>query len=371
MKRLVLSFDGTWNTPDEDGDRDDKASTNVWRLHKAVLPSDSSGMAQQAWYDKGVGTDWYSRIAGGVAGVGLSRNIIQGYAYLAEHYAPGDEIFVLGFSRGAYTARSLVGLIRNCGILREPKGDLIQEAYQIYRTRGDGADSEQAKAFRRDAAHPVNAEISCLGVWDTVGALGIPVHSFDFFNRQFYEFHDTKLSSIVKNAFHALALDEHRREYAATLWSPSERPDQRIEQVWFPGAHANVGGGYESDVLADVTLAWMMDRVAGCGLALDPNAKPALDDRNWTQDLRNSFGEFLRGVYRYFNDRHYRPIGTTQYGCELLDKAATERFRRCEYRPRNPVGRHLGCEGATPESLQDLAGALAWHLLQKLANPRG
>jgi uncharacterized protein (DUF2235 family) len=365
MKRLVLSFDGTWNTPDDDGD-DGNNSTNVWRLHEAVLPRDGAGTRQEAWYDQGVGTDWYNRLAGGIAGVGLSRNIRQGYRHLAQHYEPGDEIFVFGFSRGAYTARSLVGLIRNCGILKEPKDSLVQEAYQIYRTRGDGADSEQAKAFRRAAAHPGSVEVRCMGVWDTVGALGIPVESFDFFNRHFYEFHDTKLSSIVKNAFQALALDEHRREYAATLWNPSERPDQRIEQAWFPGAHSSIGGGTADDVLADVTLAWMMDRAASCDLALDPSAYPALGDQHWTQDLRDSFAEFLRGIYRYFNARYYRPIGTTPYGCEWLDKAASERFRRQEYRPRNPVGAHLGCEGATPDTLQELVGGMAWHLLQKL-----
>ena len=284
MKRLVLSFDGTWNTPDGNGDEDGNTNTNVRRLHEAVLPRDGGGTVQEAWYDRGVGTEWYNRLAGGVAGVGLSRNIRQGYRHLAEHYEDGDEIYVFGFSRGAYTARSLVGLIRNCGILKEPDDMLVHEAYLIYRTRDDGADSEQAKAFRREFARPGNVEIKCLGVWDTVGALGIPVQSFGFFNRHFYEFHDTKLSSTVKNAFQALAIDEHRQEYEATLWSPSERPDQRIEQAWFPGAHSNIGGGYPDDVLADVTLAWMFERARSCGLALDPQAKPVLGEQHWTQE---------------------------------------------------------------------------------------
>ena len=206
-------------------------------------------------------------------------------------------------------------------------------------------------------------------MWDTVGALGIPVQSFGFFNRRFYEFHDTKLSSTVKNAFQALAIDEHRQEYEATLWSPSERRDQRIEQAWFPGAHSNVGGGYPDDVLADVTLAWMFERARSCGLALDPQAKPVLGEQHWTQELSDSFGEFMRGFYRFLRGRYYRPIGTTQYGCEWVDTAAVERFRRLEYRPRNQLGGYFGCEAATPETLQALVGGMAWHLLQKLGMP--
>jgi uncharacterized protein (DUF2235 family) len=370
MKRVVLSFDGTWNTPKEDGD-DGGDETNVRRLHKAILPRDARGIEQSAWYDRGVGTDWYNRLAGGITGVGLSRNIRQGYKHLAATCEEGDQIFLFGFSRGAYTARSLTGLIRNCGILREPDDDLVQEAYQIYRTRGDGADSDQARSFRSAFARPATPEIACLGVWDTVGALGVPVQSFDFFNRHFYEFHDTKLSSIVKNAFQALAIDEHRRDYEATLWSPSERPDQHIEQVWFPGAHSNVGGGSAGDLLADVSLAWMMARAESCGLALDPQARPVVGDPHWSQDLADSFADFLRGLYRFFNERHYRPIGTTRFGCEWVDTSAIERFRRLEYRPRNQLGAYIGCEAATPETLQELVGGFAWHLLQKLSGARG
>jgi uncharacterized protein (DUF2235 family) len=366
MKRLVLFFDGTWNTPDDNGDEDGNTNTNVFRLCDAVWTRDVDNTVQQTWYDKGVGTDWYNRLSGGLAGVGLSRNICQGYQHLAKEYEVGDEIFLFGFSRGAYTARSLVGLVRNCGILKEADEKLVHEAYQIYRTRDEGAESEQAKAFRREAAHPGSVEIKCLGVWDTVGALGIPVKSFDFFNQHFYQFHDTKLSSIVKNAFQSLAIDEHRREYEATLWQPSERMDQRIEQVWFPGAHSNVGGGYKNDILADVTLAWMMDRAESCGLALDPQKRPQLGELHWIQDLRDSFAEFLRGFYRFFNTRYYRPIGTTAYGGESLDNSAIERFRRADYRPRNQLGAHLSCEAMPPETLQELVGGLAWHLLQKL-----
>lgn len=373
MKRLILCFDGTWNTPNDEKKEYNNASTNVFRLYNSVIEGEARGITQLKWYDEGVGTRWYDRLRGGIAGVGLSKNTCDGYHYLAKNYTPGDHIFLFGFSRGAYTARSLAGLIRNCGILKYPDTDsklnaLIQEAYQIYRTRDEGTDSEQAKAFRKEHSHATSVEIQCLGVWDTVGALGIPLPSFEFFNRRFYEFHDVNLSSIVKNAFHALAIDEHRQQYGATVWNPSETPDQNLEQIWFPGAHANVGGGYENDKLADVSLAWMMERAAEkCGLAF--NNIPALPEAHWTIDLRDSFAEFLRGVYQYAGERYYRPIGNAQYGCEWLDRSAIERFKLNKiksYKPENPLGVYLGCEGATPEMLQQLVGGKIVHLLRKL-----
>ena len=370
MKRIVLCFDGTWNTPDDSGDVDANASTNVHRLYEAVLPKDGAGIAQARWYQAGVGTRWYNRISGGIAGVGLTRNLLDGYKRLVELYEEGDQIFIFGFSRGAYTARSLGGLIRNCGVLREPRVGLINEAHQIYRTRGDGADSEQAAAFRRKFAR--ETEIECLGVWDTVGALGIPLRSFDFFNRQFYEFHDTKLSGMVKNAFQALALDEHREPYQATMWNPSTRPGQRLEQAWFPGAHANVGGGYRNDRQAEIALCWMMNRAAECGLALDPARRPVLSEPHWIEDLKDSFALFLRGLFRRVSERYYRPLGTTQFGDETLDDSALQRFRlRADYRPGNPVGPHLKEFLDVPDLVEQAQNAQAWHVLQGLANRSG
>jgi uncharacterized protein (DUF2235 family) len=370
MKRIVLCFDGTWNTPDDSGDVDANTATNVHRLYQAVLDRDGGGIEQRAWYQAGVGTRWYNRISGGVAGVGLTRNLLDGYKRLIELYQDGDQIFIFGFSRGAYTARSLGGLIRNCGVLREPRARLINEAHQIYRTRGDGADSEQARAFRSRFAREV--EIECLGVWDTVGALGIPLRSFDFFNRQFYEFHDTRLSGAVRNAFQALALDEHRQPYQATMWDPSSRPGQRLEQAWFPGAHANVGGGYRNDRQAEIALAWMMDRAAECGLAFDPAKRPALSDPHWSEDLKDSFAEFLRGLFRLVSKRYYRPVGATHFGDETLDEAALQRFkRRADYRPSNPVGPHLKQLLDAPELVEQVPGAQTWHVLQGLAGRSG
>lgn len=144
-----------------------------------------------------------------------------------------------------------MAFVRNAGLLRREHIGRVSEAYALYRTRDEGADSENARFFRGKYSQEI--EIHFLGVWDTVGALGVPVESFDWFNKSYYQFHDTELSGIVKNAFHAIAIDEHRRNYQCTLWDPKGKPNQRIEQTWFSGAHANIGSGYSSDLLSDLS----------------------------------------------------------------------------------------------------------------------
>lgn len=337
-RNIVISFDGTWNTPDRAPSADGDSSTNVWKLHQAIL--DSSGdQPQLKWYGEGVGTRWYEKLRGGAFGVGLSRNIQDGYRWLVQNYREGDRIFVFGFSRGAYSARSLVGLIRNAGLLTVDNQRRVAEAYSLYRTRDEGADSENARFFRHRYAHP-QVDIHCLGAWDTIGALGIPVESFDWFNQAFYRFHDTELSGIVRHAYHAVAVDEHRRNYCATLWDPKEKPNQVVEQVWFSGAHANVGGGYADNPLSDLPLLWMAEKAAGCGLQLDrrhlpkpPQALPPITD---------SWREFLGGAYARVQPRFYRPIGGTLFGQEKLHSSVLTRAAQlADYRPKNRVLEHL------------------------------
>jgi uncharacterized protein (DUF2235 family) len=372
-KRIVLCFDGTWNTPSEKvvgmqdmhdrlaslaGDSaaaleaavehvnpDAGIETNVCRFYRSVLRQEGSRdggeLAQVKWYDNGVGTDWYDRVRGGVFGLGLSRKIREGYHFLSQTYAADDEVFVFGFSRGAYTARSLVGMVRNCGLLPAsltadgPDGDALLEAYELYRTRSDGADSERARAFRARKNAPI-IRIKCVGVWDTVGALGIPIESFDEFNKEFFEFHDTELSGTVENAFHALAVDEHREPSAATLWDPKEKPNQTVEQRWFIGAHADVGGGYEERRLSDMTLRWMQEKAQECGLKLDPRGIPAVGPDNASAPVTDSFAAFLGGIFRLFHSRYYRPIGRAKFGEEVIDATVHARIvADVGYRPKN------------------------------------
>jgi uncharacterized protein (DUF2235 family) len=338
MKRIVLCFDGTWNTPDDDTDDGDE-STNVHLLHQAVAAADAAGVKQDKWYDEGVGTRWYTKIPGGAFGVGLSENIREGYEALVDRYEDGDEIFVFGFSRGAYTARSLVGMIRNAGLLRRQHRKLVGKAYALYRTRNDTADSENSRFFRQSYAREV--KVKCVGVWDTVGALGVPLKSFQWFNRHYYEFHDTELSGIVENGFHALAIDEHRENYQATLWAPRQKPAQRIEQAWFVGAHSNVGGGYKERALSDVTLKWMVERVGKhTGLAFDAAKLPGAAT-SVGAPIVDSYAKFLRGVYKTVSERYLRPIGVTTFGAERVDPSVVERWRNDpHYRPKNDVGDH-------------------------------
>jgi uncharacterized protein (DUF2235 family) len=333
MKRIVICFDGTWNKPaDEALPADGQVETNVCRFYKSVKDQAADGTQQVKWYDEGVGANWYDRFIGGAIGTGLELNIVQGYHFLAEAYQDGDEVYVLGFSRGAYTARSLVGMVRNCGLIYPKHLALrVPVAYGIYRTRDDNADSFTAKIFR--SAFSREANFKFLGVWDTVGALGIPLDLLKDVNMKFYEFHDTKLSSIVENAYHAVAIDEHRQDYTATLWNPESAPPQKMEQRWFVGAHCDVGGGYDDRRLSDTTLRWMQDKASTLGLALDAVQVGA---KNHLGEFTDSYAEFLGGIYARKNPRHYRAIGATRFGNETIDESV--RRRRDEdrdYEPQN------------------------------------
>jgi uncharacterized protein (DUF2235 family) len=272
MKRLVVCCDGTWNSADQQ--REGVACpTNVVRLAYRVAKR-AGPVAQILYYDQGVGTgNAIDRLSGGALGRGLEDNIHDAYRFLVGNYEAGDELFVFGFSRGAFTARSLVGMIRKCGILTRGAVHHYHEALALYRgeTRpDDGA----ATAFR--AAHSVTGTdpipVRFIGVWDTVGALGIPLRGLRGLTRGKYQFHDTELSAIVAHACHALAIDEHRAPFEPTLWSYVPKPGQTVEQVWFCGAHSDVGGGYAPPCASDIPLAWMLDRARAAGLELDPTA---------------------------------------------------------------------------------------------------
>ena len=241
-RKLALYFDGTWNTP---GDR-----TNVRRLYdltashaahiqhasrkRPLLETQNKTSDQIKYYHPGVGTTWGSRILGGMFGHGISQHIRDGLLWLACNYSPGDQIFILGFSRGAYTARSLVGLIRKCGI---PVGHdyesavtqgLVDTAYKIYRDRQWGVDALPGDSFKATYSYP-DAPVHFVGVWDTVGALGLPIHEV-WFGSDYYRFHDTGLSKIVSNAYHAVAIDEHRPDFLATMWDRNKpvAPNQKV-----------------------------------------------------------------------------------------------------------------------------------------------
>ena len=247
------------------------APTNVAKISLALADQDDAGYPQLLHYEAGVGTRRRERLVGGMFGVGLSRNVQECYRFLVDNYEPGDKLYFFGFSRGAYTARSTVGLVRNCGILRPKHRHRIKEAYALYR-RPD-KDSEPsgiaAELFRRSHSYS-EIYVDFVGVWDTVGALGIPVGGFrpPLLSR-LWTFHDTRLSRYVLNAYQALAIDERRRPFKPTLWvQQDDSRDQTLEQVWFAGVHSDVGGGYSDVGLSEIALLWMAEKARSCGLAL-------------------------------------------------------------------------------------------------------
>ncbi len=333
MKRIVICFDGTWNTPaDENLPEDQQVETNVRRFYESVAGTGSDGIEQVKWYDQGVGTHEFDRLAGGGLGMGLDVNILQGYKFLAENYEDDDEIYVLGFSRGAYTARSLVGMLRNCGLIKKRHLDFrVGMAYGMYRTRDDGPDSKAARLFRSMFSREISVKF--VGVWDTVGALGVPLEFLNKFNMKLYEFHDTKLSGIVKSAYQAMAIDENRKDYDVCLWNPDEQPEQTIEQRWFVGAHCDVGGGYPDRRLSDIALRWMQDRASALGLALNPTD---VAEKNYLGSPSDSYQGFMKGAYARINPRHYRSLGATRFGNEIIDDSVHKRRGEdAAYAPQN------------------------------------
>jgi uncharacterized protein (DUF2235 family) len=320
-KRLIVCCDGTWNDADSAAE-----FTNVVRIARAIKPNDTRSnpaIPQIVYYHSGVGTsDALDRVVGGAVGLGLSRNVRDAYAFLAANYCEGDEIFLFGFSRGAYTARSVAGLIGWVGLIHKADMDDFALLWEGYRLRAHPGQPDVRNHFQE---RYVEVSIKCVAVWDTVGALGIPGHLGDMFT-QFYQFQDTNLGPHIENAFHALALDEHREDFLPTLWSklPNAPGNQRLEQVWFPGAHSNVGGGYAEHGLSDIALAWMVDRVEPF-LELDHSY---LSSR---QDQRNGWGlgKIYDSAAGFFAFRHKinRPVLASGEGNEKMHESVAVRLR--------------------------------------------
>jgi uncharacterized protein (DUF2235 family) len=279
QKRLVICLDGTWNAADSK-----RAETNVVRLSRAVRAnSGADRIPQLCIYLKGVGTSGsqVERLISGATGAGIEDIIRTAYLFLAQNYVPAhtdeagtavpaDEIFLFGFSRGAFAARSLAGLIGSTGLLKRQSLGELETAWTYYRDFKNRSPQDFVQRFARKAIQ-THAEmtINFLGVWDTVGALGIPVGFLGELSGLVHGFHDTSPSRIIKHGAQALAIDEYRDEFVPTLWTGAAPTGSTIEQVWFAGSHADVGGGYFDRDLADIPLLWMIDRAKAAGLQVD------------------------------------------------------------------------------------------------------
>jgi len=300
-KVLVVCCDGTWNTPDQQG-----RPTNVTKMTRAILPRAPDGTPQVVHYDEGVGTgNRLDRFLGGTLGVGLGKNVRQAYRFLALNYEAGDRIAMFGFSRGAFTVRSLAGLVNLVGLLRKGDLDRMTAVWEYYRT--------PPHQRRQDFIDPRwignrDPGVDLLGVWDTVGALGIPTTFLRSVGRRYYEFHDVTLGASIRRAYQALAIDEHRRNFEPAIWDTAKiTPAQEVEQVWFAGAHSNVGGGYDDPVLSDQAFVWMVDRARAL-LSFDEAYIEQRCEVLKDQEARGAIIDSRRGIWKFLG-RTLREIG--------------------------------------------------------------
>ncbi len=373
MKRIAIFIDGTWNRPDAEH------PTNVVRLSRCVFHTDAQGAPQQVIYSPGVGAGRgnnrlarrMDRLLGGALGWGLTDIIEEVYRNLVFAYEPGDEIYIFGFSRGGFAARSLAGLIRSCGIPPRRHLARIPEAMARYISRDETTHPEDPSSyeFRADFAPDtatsegefnwrrkrgdgaIRLTLAYLGIWDTVSALGLPhfVPMAERFNAQ-YRFHDAKLSSSVMAARHAIAIDEYRKTFPAFPWENVEplnaerRRDweaqhgsaegfrEPVLQQWFPGDHGSVGGGGGRVGLSSITLHWIAMGAQEAGLRL---SWEEFDRVAWRFDvdeaLTNKFGPVgLSGMLlNTVKDRRDGPREVQDTALATLDRVD----RDAGYRP--------------------------------------
>ena len=319
MKNIVLCSEGTGNSTIKN------RGTNVYKLYEAVdLETPPGGRPQVVFYDDGVGTGGLKplRVLGGAFGYGFARNVRDLYTDLARVYQPGDSIYLFGFSRGAYTVRALGGLIATCGILNgnelteEGLRAGVAKAYHVYRLRfrpdrDQPMATERAKEFLRN--HPVHqpldpVRIRFIGVWDTVGAVGLPDDAvlkkllWMLSGYRIPWFKHYRLGEIVDRACHALALDDERQTFHPILWEGRNEAgvvDERLEQVWFAGVHTNVGGGYPKQGMSLVTLDWMMGQARAAGLRFSRIDSALYHERRNVHDMLYDSRRGLSFLYRY------------------------------------------------------------------------
>lgn len=270
-KNIIICYDGTGN---EYG----KNNTNVVKTFENIIRDKK----QVGFYDPGVGTfSFLGRVIGKKIGIilgqafgaGIQQNIEDGYEYLMNRFEPGDKVFIFGFSRGAFTARSFAGMIHRFGVLQKGSKNLIPYVSKMYNKRSFDVSNEFKEAFC------VDCKPHFIGVWDTVASLGY-IHGKKFF--------DQTLNSDVKNAYHAVSIDEKRKKFPISLWDESKKTsEQNIEQVWFAGVHSDVGGSYSECGLSDVAFEWMMDNAEKCGMKLKTGWKDNLKC-NFKGKLHNS-----------------------------------------------------------------------------------
>lgn len=263
----VIVLDGTLSTlvPGHE--------TNAGRIYRLLA---EQGHPVSVWYEAGIQWKDWGSVGDVCTGRGIEARIRRAYGWLASHYRPGDRIWLFGYSRGGYAARSLAGLIDRVGLLNhlDATERNVRQAWHHYERR---AKSRAAQAFRATFCHS-EAMIEFVGVFETVGALGIRLPIFNRFSARKHDFHSTALGPSIRHGCQALALDETRQAFSPLLWTTSTREERaRVSQMWFRGTHGDIGGqltGLEaSRPLSNIPLVWMLDQAESCGLALPPGWK--------------------------------------------------------------------------------------------------
>ncbi|SHH53463.1 DUF2235 domain-containing protein [Cognatishimia maritima] len=222
------------------------------------------------YYEAGVQFKKWKHAPDVMMGRGINRQIRRAYGFLASRYRPGDKIFLFGYSRGAFAVRSLAGVIDRVGLLQAKHATErnVQMAYRHYEC---APDSDAAREFSKLFCHDA-AEIEMIGVWDTVKALGLRLPLLWRLTEEKHAFHNHQLGNSVRHGYHALAIDENRLVYEPVLWDEPEGFTGRVEQMWFHGSHADVGGQLlgeeESRPLANIPLVWMLEKSEALGLPL-------------------------------------------------------------------------------------------------------
>lgn len=309
----LIILDGTMSSLDP-GDE-----TNAGQAYKLAC---EMGSKLSIYYEPGLQwIDWRSA-RDVMLGRGINRQIKRAYGYLASRYHPGDQIYMMGYSRGAYAVRSLAGVIDQVGLLRAEHATErnIRSAYRYYEC---GGHPKVTQTFSDLFCHD-EVLIEMIGVWDTVKSLGINAPVLWRISEELHAFHNHDLSGIVKNGFHALALNESRVAYAPVLWTTPEEYAGRLEQVWFPGSHGDVGGQlggfHAARPLANIPLVWLMERAQECGLPLP---------EGWQQGFERdanapSVGNW-RGFGKVFMTRRKRVVGADP--SERLHESVEERLQ--------------------------------------------
>ncbi|MGR3290938.1 MAG: DUF2235 domain-containing protein [Paracoccaceae bacterium] len=295
----ILIMDGTLSTLRPGSE------TNAGLVYRLLSESTVNGQ-RSIRYEQG--TQWHSwRDTVAVAtGNGINRQIRRAYGFIASRYRPGDRIFLLGYSRGAYAVRSLAGVIDRVGLLQAEHATErnIRQVYRHYRLSPDG---QAAKEFAEDHCHK-QVEIEMVGVWDTVKALGNRLPVIWRFSQDAYKFHSPSLGPHIRHGYHALAMQETRQAYTPILWVTKSNYTGVVEQVWFTGAHSDIGGqigDYEvARPLANIPLVWMLEKLEGCGIVLPDDWQIRFE-----QDVNAPSVGTWRGVGKLFLLRKKRLIG--------------------------------------------------------------